>query len=317
MEIRVDLRLATLAAGVTASTTPYPSEHALVASTREALSSYASEPSIRWLSKALEGIWMLNLAMRSVQLGSPPAFLSRPQTTIPHFVQTGFSEPTSEELSYHLSSLWHETPVAALLTSQIPLWNKVVDDIAEVLRGIDVMTFQQRFFGPISYHPILVPLANLAPFGGNGIGVANTQETYAICCLTSEHLYHADPMATLELAQHESSHPVLADIIERYPSVPAACAFMEDRFPPPSRIVEWYADYDFRWPEVLIRVSTAFFFREIGRDDYAEAFLQAERKEIPIDAYIAALTPWWRERQAGRAPGLNEVFDQLPSWLQS
>ena len=317
LEIRVDPRLACLAAGVTTATSPFPSEHELVTTTRNALSRCATHPSVRWLRKALKGMWMLNLAMRTVQLGNPPTFLPYPAEEIPHFVSTYFAEPPPEKLSQHLAAIWGETPLPTLLEAQIPLWNEVVNGLVAVLESIDLVTFQRRFFGTFPYHPVVVPLANLALIGEMGMGPANRSETYAICCLTSAPSYQANVAQTLELVQHESSHPVLADIVQRHPSVPAACAFVEERLPPSSHFAEIYPRSDFHWHEVVIRAASWFFFQEIGRPLDGDTFLQEQCKHLPaVKAYIAALTPWWRERRAGYAPGLNDVLNQLPSWLR-
>ncbi len=107
----------------------------------------------------------------------------------------------------------------------------VPDDYAEHLMRLG-MAFEELFFGHYSSHLVVMPMANLVPSWINGVGVGNKQETYAVCCLKSAELYSANPLRIFDLAQHEASHPVLAEIQQHYPGVPDACAFVEEVFPP-------------------------------------------------------------------------------------
>jgi hypothetical protein len=165
----------------------------------------------------------------------------------------------------------------------------------------------------------VVPLANLVPSWVNGVGVANRQETYAVCCLRSAVPFQTQALRVLDLAQHESSHPVLELIIERSPDVSAACAFLEAAHPPTGRFAEIYDTPDSRWTETLVRASTWFFLNEIGRGEEAKQHIgrQVAEGASTLDVFIAALAPWWSERRSGRAPGLNLVLDQLPGWLRA
>ncbi len=78
VEVRIDVRLACLAAALTAASPPSPSEHPLVTSTRNYLASYANHPSVSWLAETIEQVWLLGLAMKTVQLGPPPVFQPHP-----------------------------------------------------------------------------------------------------------------------------------------------------------------------------------------------------------------------------------------------
>jgi len=317
-EIRIEPRLVCLAAALTAPSLPTASEHPLVTTTREYVKQFATHPSIRWLSEQAENVWLLGLAMRTVQLGKAPRFLPCPPDEIPLFVQKDFPEPPLETLGHHLALSWNDADMPTLLASQATAWRGVCEDVKSVLGSVDIVAFEELFFGSYSSHLVVVPLANLVPSWVNGVGVANRCETYAVCCLKSAQSFHANPLRLLDLAQHEASHPVVEDILKDAPDVPDACAFLEKTSPPSGRFAQIYEDHDSRWAEVLIRASTWFFLREIGRDDDAKAHLQGQRDQgvATIDAYIAALEPWWRERRAGRAPGLDAVLEELPSWLQ-
>lgn len=317
VEIRVDLRLACLAAALTAVSAPAPSEHTLVTTTRNRLQPLQTHPSVQWLRAKVEEFWLLGLAMRTAQLGNPPTFLPCELQKIPSFVQKYFPEPPLDEVSHHLMAFWQDAQVLSLLEAQSNLWGEVAEDVKSVLAPVDVVAFEELFFGHYSSHLVVVPLANLVPSWVNGVGVGNQQETYAVCCLKSAQPYQAHPLRMLDLAQHEASHPVLAEIQQISPNVPDACAFVEQAFPPGGRFAQIYEDHDSRWAEMVIRASTWFFLRELGKKDEALAHIQGQREQgiTAIDAYIAALEPWWRERRAGRAPGLDAVLDQLPSWF--
>lgn len=317
VEIRVDSRLACLAAALTAVSAPAPSEHALVTTTRDRLQPLQMHPSVQWLHAKAEEFWLLGLAMRTAQLSNPPTFLPCDPQQVPSFVQKYFPEPSLEEVSHHLTAFWQDAQVLSLLEAQSDLWEGVMEDVNSVLESIDVVAFEELFFGHYSSHLVVVPLANLVPSWVNGVGVGNQQETYAVCCLKSADPYQANPLRILDLAQHEASHPVLAEIQQSSPSVPDACAFVEQAFPPGGRFAQIYEDHESRWAEMVIRASTWFFLRELGKEDKALAHVQGQREQgiTAIDAYIAALEPWWRERRAGRAPGLDAVLDQLPSWF--
>ena len=318
VEIRVDPRLACLAAAVTAVSSPAPSEHALVTTTRDRLKPLQTHPSVHWLNEKVEEFWLLGLAMRTAQLGNPPTFLPCDPREVPPFVQKHFSEPPLAEVSQHLAAIWQDGEMLALLEGQSTLWEEVMEDVRSVLAPTDIVAFEHLFFGQYSSHLVVVPLANLVPSWVNGVGVGNQQETYAVCCLKSADPYQASPLRILDLAQHEASHPVLAEIEQRYPNVPDACACAEEAFPPTGRFPQIYEDHASRWAEMVIRASTWFFLRELGKEEEARAHVQGQREQgiMAIDAYIAALSPWWCERRAGRAPGLNVVLNHLPSWLR-
>jgi len=169
-----------------------------------------------------------------------------------------------------------------------------MEDIASVLKQLDIVAFQQLFFGRFPFHLVIVPLANLVPSWVNGVGVSNTSETYAVCCLKSNAPYQSSPLRVLDLAQHEASHPVLEEVKKLYASVPEACTFVEESSPPSGRFAQIYEDHDSRWTETVIRCSTYFFLQEIGRHEDAKIHVQGQREQgvTAIDTYIAALEPW-------------------------
>lgn len=319
LEVRIDLRLAALAAALTAGSPPAASEHALVVSTRSYLAPQQEHPAAQWLKAAVQRSWLLGVAMQTVQLAPLPPFTPPALADIPAFALRDFGDPSAEEIGRQLATFWRDAELALLFERQATVWADVVADIAAVLRPIDIVGFQEVFFGEFPPQPVVVPLANLVPSWVNGVGVANRQETYAVCCLRSAEPFQTQALRVLDLAQHESSHPVLELIIERSPDVPAACAFVEAAHPPTGRFAEIYDTADSRWTETLVRASTWFFLNEIGRGEEAKQHIRRQVAEgaSTLDVFIAALAPWWSERRSGRALGLNLVLDQLPGWLRA
>src|SRR5215831_4309390 len=59
LEVRIDLRLASLAAALTVGSPPAVSEHPLVTTTRSHLAPYTHHPSVRWLQETLQRTWLL------------------------------------------------------------------------------------------------------------------------------------------------------------------------------------------------------------------------------------------------------------------
>jgi hypothetical protein len=318
LEVRIDLRLAGLAAALTAGSTPAESEHALVGSSRSYLVPHQEHPSVRWLQQAVQRAWLLGVAMQTVQLAPVPPFSPPAVSEIPAFVLRDFAEPTAAQIGQQLAAFWRDAELAVLLGLQSALWQEVIDDIVSVLRPTDIVGFEEVFWGIFPYRPVVVPLANLVPTWVNGVGVANQRETYAVCCLKSSEPFHAQPLRILDLAQHEASHPVLETILQEHPAVPAACAFVEAAHPPTGRFVEIYDTPASRWAETLVRASTWFFLQELGRGAEAREHIQRQIDQGArmLGVFISALTPWWQDRRAGRAGGLDQVLDQLPIWLQ-
>ncbi|MBN1976860.1 MAG: hypothetical protein JW918_05615 [Anaerolineae bacterium] len=119
------------------------------------------------------------------------------------------------------------------------------------------------------------------------------------------------------MAQHEASHPVLADIQRLYPDVPAQCVFVEQAYSPTSRFAREYGDPGYRWVETVIRTSTYFYLHSLGLCEEAGRYLRGEIEGgmTAIEVFVKALGPWRHERQGGRAAGLDQVLDELPSWL--
>lgn len=319
LEVGVDPRLAAVAAALTAGTPIVEAEHALVTSTRAYLRSYEEHPAVRWLKTAVERTWFLSVAMQTVQLGSPPACIAPRPEDIPFFVQRDFAEPAAQDIAPHLAALWNDAQLATLFEQQVPLWAEVVADTAGILEGLDIVGFEEQFFGLFPYHPVVVPLINLVPTSMNGVGVANQHETYAVCCRLSQDGQQIHPLPVIELAQHESSHPVLEHVLQRFPAVPAACAFLEETRPATGRFALIYDTLESRWTETFVRASTWFFLAEIGRDQEAAEHIQRHTSQgvHMIEPFVRALTPWWQERRAGRAPGLDQVLDQFPDWLRA
>lgn len=319
LEVRAELRLAALAAVVTAGSEPVPGEHALVTTTRDALAPYRDHPSLLALKAAIDRTWILSVAMQTVQLGAPPSFETPAIEDIPAFVQRDFPEPQASELAPHFAALWRDAQLGPLFAQQVPLWTEVVHETAEVLRPFDIVGFEEQFFGVYPYHPVVVPLTNLVPNGPHGVGVANQHETYSVCFrIPPDERGRAATFLT-ELAQHEASHPVLELIVERFPSVVEESAFVEERYPSSERFAGIYDTFGSRWSETLVRASTWFFFDSLGRHDDAEEHIRRHlgRGAGMIALFVEALKPWWAEHQAGHAPGLDQTLGQFPEWLRA
>lgn len=317
MEVRLDPRLLTLAAALTAASAPADNEHLLVTRTRQQLTAFANHPSVRWLAQQHGEAGLLGLAMQTVQLGPPPAFALPAPGHVPRYVEMYFDDVPRHALADALRSFWHDAHVSALLAAHAAEWQAVTAAAADALAGAQLEPFQRLFFGRFPYTAVFVPLWNMAGQGVRGVGVANRQETYAVClparaALPDEHIQ------LLILAQHEASHPVLDDIQSEYPDVPAACRIAEASHPPAGRFAQAYGDPVFRWVETVIRASSYFYLGFIGQEAAAEAFLtdQAAAGVTALPLFVEALRPWWRERCRGAAPGLDAVLDDLPAWLR-
>ncbi len=319
LEVRIDLRFATLSAALTTGSAPVPAEHALVSTTRSYLHAYADHPAVLWLKTAVEKTWFLSVAMQTAQLGAPPGFPAPSLSEIPFFVLRDFAEPAASEIAPHLAAFWHDAQLSTLFEQQTPLWAEVVADTASILDGVDVVAFEEQFFGTFPYHAVVVPLINLVPSWVNGVGVANQHETYPVCCRITGEAGQLDAVRVVELTQHEASHPVLEHLLQRYPNVPAASAFIETAHPSTGRFPIIYDTQESRWTETFVRASTWFFFKEMGRNQDATAHLQRhmEMGAQMIEVFVQALRPWWQERRSGRAPGLDRVLDQFPGWLHA
>lgn len=318
MEVRLDPRLLTLAAALTAASAPAHDEHELVTDTRTRLAPFATHPSVQWLTEQQGGMGLLGLAMQAVQLGAPPAFELPPPGQVPRYVEAYFDDVPRDELAEALWSFSEDANVSALLTSQESRWQAVAAAATDALAGAELEPFQRLFYGRFPYTAVFVPLWNMASHGLRGVGVANVRETYAVCLPTGPDSLRNDQTELLILAQHEASHPILDDIQSEYADVPGACLFAETSHPPAGRFAQAYGDPEFRWVETVIRASTFFYLDFIGREADAEAFVtdQVASGVTAVPLFVDALRPWWRERRNGTAPGLDAVLGDLPGWLR-
>lgn len=319
MEVRIDSRLLTLSAALTAASSPAQvPENLIVAQTRERLRSYCAHPSVQWLQGQYEAVGLLGLAMQTVQLGDPPEFDSSCPEGVPLFVEEYFAEVARSELAQHLHSFWHDAGIKELLELQAPRWREIAAELSAVASRTELETFQTLFFGRFPYIAVAVPLWNMASSGLRGVGVANRRETYAVCLPGERDSLRFDLIELLILTQHEASHPVLDDVQRLCPEVPGACAFIEQAYPPGGRFARMYGDPVFRWVETVIRSSTYFYLQFVGQPAAAEAFLakQVHAGVTAIRPFVEALSPWWHQRLQGDAPGLDGVLKELPVWLR-
>lgn len=321
VEIRVDLRFITLGAALTALSEPVPHEHPLVKGTRQYLSSLRDDPSVKWLSEMDQKYIILGLCMQAAQLDHPPIFRVPDQKTIPAFIREQFFNPPGKDMSKHLSSFWQESDLMALIKKQRTQWRDIVADFVTIIEEVDLIEFQKSFYGEFPYHPVIVPLANLAPSRIDGVGTANDKETYAICFLSEKRSYKEyGKWEILELMQHEASHPIVDKIWRLDPEVPIKCGEMiEKKYPPRERFATIYNDVNSRFVESLIQASSWFFIRDLRGEVEAEEYLQevVKRTGESMKVYIKALMPWWEKRSLGKAPGLNQLFHLLPDWIQT
>jgi|GEM_PF-4323755 len=334
MEVRPDPRLLTLAAALTAGSaapaagtlsttfglgTPSQAEqeHYLVVDTRRRLAGAADHPAVRWLRAEYERHDLLGLAMQAIQLGAPPAFDDACPDGVPPFVEAHFGDVDRAALAQALRQVWHDLRVGDLLADQDAEWQAVAATVADLLADAQLEAFQKLFWGRFPYRAVAVPLWNMAGGGLRGVGVANVQETYAVCLPRGA--APPDQADLLIVAQHETSHPVLDDIQRLYPDVPRECAFVETDFPPAGRFARYYGDPTFRWVETMVRASTLFYLDYLGRPDDAAAYLESQVAAgvTAIRPFAAALRPWWEARRRGETPGMDRVLPQLPAWLRS
>jgi hypothetical protein len=230
--------------------------------------------------------------------------------------RTYFSQVSAADLGHHLAAIWQDANLEEHFRIQQPLWEEAEADLTSVFAGIEIDDFQEQFFGNFPYHLVAVPLANKAIEGWRAVGVANLRETFAV--FISNEPYQSYGIDIVGLAQHEASHPILADIQRLYPDVPAQCVFVEQAYPPTNRFAREYGDPGYRWVEMVIRTSTYFYLHSLGLSEEAERYLRGEIEGgvTAIEVFVKALGPWWHERQKGRAAGLDKVLGELPSWLQ-
>lgn len=320
VEIRIDLRFITLGAALTVLSEPVPHEHQLVKGSRQHLSTLRDDPSVKWLAEMDQKYIILGLCMQTAQLDNPPIFRVPNPKTIPAFIREQFSNPPGKDMSKHLSSFWQKSDLMALIKKQKIQWRDIVADFATIIEEVDLVAFQKSFYGEFPYHPVIVPLANLAPSRIDGVGTANDKETYAICFLSEKRSYKEYKVwEILELMQHESSHPIVDKIWRLDPQVPIKCGEMiEKKYPPRERFAHIYKDVNSRFVESLIQASSWFFIRDIRGEEEAEEYLQdvVQRTGESMKIYINALKPWWEKRSLGKAPGLDRMFHMLPDWIQ-
>ena len=317
MEVRLDPRLLTIAAALTAGGAPAADEHPLVTGTRQRLAGASDHPAVRWLREAQARHGLLGLAMQAVQLGLPPDFDDSCPDGVPAFVEAWFGEVDRAAVADALRSAWRDLRIGELLREQATEWEKVVQDVTQLLAGARIEHFQRLFWGRFPYEAVVVPLWNMYGGGLRGVGMANVRETYAVCL--PKGAAPPDRLDLLMLVQHEASHPVLDSIQRQHPGVPDDCAFIEGDCPPSAPFARDYGDATFRWVETLIRTSTCFYLEYLGRSENAEAFAesQAAAGVTAIRLFRDALRPWWEARRQGMAPGLDLALPQLPAWLRS
>lgn len=317
IEVRCDRRLLTLASVLTVcGPLPEVPQQPLVTDTHRRLGKLTQHASAQWLSNAERQVSLLSLAMQTVQLEGPPHFSPLPIEETPWYVQEYFSQISAIDLGQHLATIWRDANLEEHFRAQQSLWKETEADLASVFAGIRVDDFQEQFFGRFSSHLVAVPLANKAIDGWRAVSVANQRETYEV--FMSDKPYQSHGIDLVGLAQHEASHPVLADIERLYPDIPAQCAFVEQAYAPTNRFAREYGDPGYRWTEIVIRASTYFYLQSLGLNEEAERYLRGEIESgvTAIEVYVKALGPWWHERQRGNAAGLDGVLGELPSWLR-
>lgn len=318
MEVRIDLRVLTLSAILTGcSSGTQGGGSPIVEQTRDWLAPFKERTECIWLREQFQNAGLLGLAMHGVQLGEPPEFTPRPFHSFPPYVKEYFADIDTVTLSQALRTLWHQARLEELFRKQGPELDDAAARLRRSLDGTDLVGFQEQFYGRFPYRPVAVPLANYVGGGLRGVGVANLEETYALCLPPPSGSFADDLVGLLVLVQHEASHPVLDDIQRLYSWVPAACSFVEEIHPPKGPFLGAYGDPEFRWAETMIRASSYFFLRSIGFEREAEEYVQGQidRGVSAIRSFITALNPWWEQRMRDRAPGLDEVIHQLPEWL--
>lgn len=324
MEVRLDPRLLTLSAALTAGGSPPAGSppagedgHPLVTDTRQRLAGAAAHPGVRWLREASARHHLLGLAMHTVQLGPPPDFDATCPDGVPAFVEAWFGGVDRPGLAEALRSVWRDLRIGDLLRDQAPEWEEVVRALSHLLADAQIEPFQRLFWGRFPYKAVLVPVWNMNGAGLRGVGAATVREAYAVCPAQGTQPLRQEDL--LVLAQHEVSHPVLDDIQRQHPEVPGDCAFVERDCPPAGRFAQSCGDPTCRWVETLIRTSTCFYLEYLGRPDEADAFAasQAEAGVTALPLFREALRPWWEARRQGTAPGLDRALPQLPAWLRS
>jgi hypothetical protein len=295
---------------------PEVAQKSLVTDTYQRLRKQANHASAQWLSNAERRVYLLGLAMQTVQLGDPPHFSPAPSEETPWYVQEYFSQVSAVDLGQHLATFWQDADLEKHFQAQQSLWQEAEADMASVFAGVGVDDFQGQFFGRFPSHLVAVPLANRAIDGWRAVGVANQRETYAV--FMSNRPYQSHGVDWVGLAQHEASHPVLADIQQLYPDILAQCTFVEQTHAPAKRFAREYSDPGYRCTEMIIRASTYYYLQSLGMTEEAERYMRSEIESgvTAIEVYVKALGPWWQERQRGKAAGLDKVLDELPAWLQ-
>jgi hypothetical protein len=318
LDVRVEPYLACLAAALTATSAAVEHEHQLVSLTRDRLTDFSGHAGIVAIRNAVDGHGCLAVAMQMAQLDKPPEFAPIATERVPGIVRDQFADPPAVELSPLVAAVWNDVGVEQLLHEQAHLWAAVAEDVHKVLAPVDLIGFQRLFWGAYPYSIVVVPLASFAPMGIYGIGLPHLREAHVVCLLQNEGPYSAEEWRVLLLAQHEASHPVLNDLEAINPSVPDECEFVEEVAPPGGTFVNVYPKPSWRWGELMIRASSYFFYREIGRDEDAESFLYSQDIEgaAALPMFIAALEPWWDKRKSGNAAGMSEVLTDVPSWLR-
>lgn len=285
--------------------------------TRRRLSGLAGHDAVKWFWDQVRSYEFLSLAMQIEQLGGPPGFAPGPSGDVPPFVEEYFSMVPRDTASRFLAEWWRVADVDALLRSQRSEWEDILQDVASILRQVDVEGFQTAFFGRFPYRLVIAPVANVPFVGAQAVGVANTGETRAILLPYGDSRYSDHASDLVVVAQHEPSH-VVVDLLQRmHPGVTAECLFVEEACSPKGRFASGYGDPALRFVETLIRASSYFFLQSTGMPEEADAFLASQIADgvSGITLFVRALQPWWQSRVRGCAAGLDSCFTQLPALL--
>lgn len=315
MDVRLDTRLITLGAALTAACGREPGSvhgYPLLRETLHEMTQYSEHPSVQWLWNAYRQAGSLSMSMQAVQMGPPPLFEPLPQDQVPVFVKEYFSSVAASEISPHLVRVWAETPVQEMLSAKDSQLAAAASRLSRAVQGARVEEFQRLFYGVFPYKAVVVPLN--APFRENGLGVTTLDETLALCLPKA---FDDDDESLLILVQHEMSHPILDHIQRLHPGPSQQCMLVDERYPASGDFSRAYGDAGFRSTETLIRVSSVFYLEWLGKETRAAEFLgaQALYGVKGIRPCVERLRQWWNERLKGSAPGLSEFMPYLPGVL--
>jgi hypothetical protein len=180
LEVRVEPYLACLAAGLTATSSPVEHEHELVRHTRERLADFSSHPDVVVVREAVGAHGCLAVSMQMAQLDRPPEFAPIAAEQVPLVVRERFADPPAAELSPRVAAIWTEVGVEKLIGEQEPQWASVAEDVHDVLAPVDLLGFQEHFWGVYPYRVVVVPLASFVPMSVYGIGLPHLGEAHVV-----------------------------------------------------------------------------------------------------------------------------------------